>query len=128
MGYVWLIAALASSTAGELFFKAGMLRVGKSPQNLRKLPRFWLRTYTNPLVILSIVITIIWIVTSAIATSILPLSYMVALGTSIPLMLITVFCLPLFKEKVSRLSWLGIVMICVGTVPLGIAMGLGQGT
>jgi len=123
MDYVWLIVALASGTASNLFWKAGMLRVGQSPQKLSKLPRFLLRAFSNPFVILGVVLTIIFMVTYAFAVSMFPLSYLYPLGTAIPIVLTIVFCLLLFKEKVSGMSWLGIATICVGVLLLGIAMG-----
>jgi len=123
MDYVWLILTLASLTASNLFLKAGMLRVGKSPQNSIKLPRFWLRAFSNPLVISSVVITIIYMVTNSFAVSMFPWSYLGPLVSALPLVLVVVFSLILFKEKVSGISWLGIATICVGVVLLGIAMG-----
>jgi multidrug transporter EmrE-like cation transporter len=82
-----------------------------------------LRAFSNPIVICGIVFTIIFMVTYSFAVSMFPLSYLYPLGNAIPLVLTVVFCLLLFKEKVSRTSWLGIATICVGVVLLGIAMG-----
>ncbi len=122
MDYVWLILAIATLSASNLCFKAGMLRVGKSPEKLSKLPRFFLRAFSNRFVISAIVLTIVSIVANASAISVFPLSYVYPLTQAMPLVLTVVLCLPLFKEKVSRMSWLGIVTICVGVVLLGIAM------
>jgi multidrug transporter EmrE-like cation transporter len=123
MDYAWLIIALASGSASNLFSKAGMLRVGKSPQNLGKLPRFLLRAFSNPLVICGVVLAIVFAVTYSFAMSVFPLSYLYPLSSAMPIVLVVVFSLLLFKEKVSRRSWVGIVTICVGVVLLGIAMG-----
>ena len=122
MDYVWLILAMTSTAAVQVFLKAGVLRVGKSPQNLRKLPRFALRIVSNPLVISAIILFIVQLVTMSFALSKFQLSYFYPLYKSVTLVSVVVFSLLLFKEKVSRMGWLGIVTIWVGVVILGIAM------
>jgi multidrug transporter EmrE-like cation transporter len=123
MDYLWLVIAVASGSAANLFLKAGLLRVGESPQNLGKLPRFLLRAFSNPLVISAVILTIVFAVTYSFAMSAFPLSYLYTLNSALPIVVVVVFSLLLFKEKVSRTSWVGIATTCLGVVLLGIAMG-----
>jgi len=123
MDYVWLILAVASGSAASLVQKAGMLRVGKSPQNPGKLPRFLLRAFSNPLVICGVVLGIVFAVTYSFAMSVFAMSFLYPVTSAVPIVLVVVLSLLLFKEKVSRRSWLGIMTICLGVVLLGIAMG-----
>lgn len=127
MDYVWLLLAITSTPAVQLLFKAGMLRVGKSPPQLGKLPSFALKIISNPLVIFALVLFIVQAVSMAFTLSAFQLSYFYPLYKSVTLMSVVVFSLLLFKEKVSRTGWLGIVTIWVGVVLLGIAMAQ-QGT
>ena len=116
MNYVWLILAVATVPAGSLFFKAGTLRVGQSPQNLSRMLRFLLRAFSNPFVVSGVVFTILSIVSYAFAASIFPLAYVFSLVNAVPVVLTVVISLLLFKDKVSRLNWLGIATVCVGVV------------
>jgi multidrug transporter EmrE-like cation transporter len=120
MNYVWLIIAIAAVPATALFFKAGMLRVGQSPQNLRKLPRFLLKTVSDPFVILAIISLIVGSTSFTFAISESQLSYVNTLYLAVPVVLIAIFSSLLFKEKVSGVSWLGIATICVGVTIFGI--------
>jgi len=123
MDYVWVILAIATQSACNPFFKAGMLRVGQSPQNLSKLPRFLLRTFSNPFVISGVVLNILFVLVYTLAVASFPLSYVYPLIVAMPMVAVVIFSLILFREKVSRISWLGIATICIGVVLLGIAMG-----
>ena len=123
MDYMWLIIAIAAAPVGQVFFKVGMLKVGESPQNFRKLPRFLLRVVSNPHVICAIILTVVMSVSFTLAVSKSQLSFVYPLVAAIPLVLVVIFSSLLFKEKVTGLSWLGIATICVGVVLLGIAMG-----
>jgi len=120
MDYMWLIVCIAAAPVGQVFFKAGMLRVGESPQSFRKLPRFLLRVVSNPLVIGAIILTVVMSVSFTLAVSKSELSFIYPLVVAIPLVLVMVFSSFLFKEKVSRLGWLGIAAICVGVTIFGI--------
>lgn len=119
MDYIWLIIAIAAVPATALFFKAGMLRVGQSPQNLRKLPRFLLNTVSNPFVIFAIISLIVGSTSFTFAISESQLSFVNTLYLAVPIVLIPILSLLFFKEKVSGLSWLGIVTICVGVTIFG---------
>lgn len=123
MDYVWLILAIATQAGCNLSFKAGTLRVGQSPQKLSGLPGFVRRTFSNPFVIFGVVLNIMFVPAYAFAISAFALSYVYALVAAIPLVLIALFSLVLFREKISRMTWLGIAAICVGVVLLGIAVG-----
>jgi len=120
MDYVWLIITIVCAAACPLLFKAGMLRVGQSPQNLGKLPRFLLKAISNPYIICGIVFFVVMALTLNAAISVLPLSFVNPLTTAIPLVLIMVFSSLWFKEKVNRMSWLGIATICVGVTIFGV--------
>jgi multidrug transporter EmrE-like cation transporter len=121
MDYVWLILAIALIPANQAFYKAGMLRVGKSPQNFSRLPRFLLRAVSNRFVISGIVLFLLSVVASMFAVSIFPLGYVFALTNATPIVLVAVFSLLFFKEKVTRTGWLGIATICVGIALVQIA-------
>lgn len=120
MGYIWLTVSVAALVVAMLLWKAGMLRVGQPPDKLRKLPRFLLKCISNPIVLSAVIIFIVVGVTGSFALSMLPLSYMLPLATAIPIVLIPIFSLYLFKEKVSRMNWLGIAIICVGVIVFGV--------
>ena len=122
MDYVWLILAIALIPASQVFFKAGILRVGQSPQQLGKLPRFLLKAVFNRFVICGIVLQLLSVIAMGSAISIFALSYFFPLSQAIPIVLVAVFSLVLFREKISRMSWLGIVIICVGVALLKTAM------
>jgi len=123
MDYIWVILAIATQSACNPFFKAGVLRVGQSPQNLSKLPNFLLRAFSNPFVISGVVLNLMYAVAYTLAVAVFPLSYVFPLVVAMPRVMVVIFSLILFKEKVSRMSWLGIATICVGVLLLGIAMG-----
>lgn len=119
MDYMWLIVCIAAAPFVQVSFKAGMLRVGQSPQKFRKLPRFLLRVVFNPYVICSIILANVTSISFTLAVAKSQLSFVYPLFVAIPLVLVMVFSSLLFKEKVSRRGWLGIAAICVGVVIFG---------
>ncbi len=96
-----------------------MLRVGQSPKDLRKLPRFLLKTASNPFVILAVVSLIVGSTCFTFAISESELSFINTLYLAVPIALTPILTSLLFKEKVSRRSWLGIAAICVGATIFG---------
>jgi len=100
-------------SAAQLLLKKGLHVVGEFPGRLSDLLPFFLKAYTNIYVISAVLLTIVtalaWIlaVSKAQLSSIYPfmaLSYV----------FVALFSLLIFKEDVTALRWVGIVVICAG--------------
>ena len=114
MGYWSLWVSIAGTVAATLFLKEGTLIVGEASENFSELLSWMLKMLSNPYTISAIFFMIPQIVAYTIALSRLKLSYMFPLSQATQLVLVVVFSLLLFEEKVTWLGWLGIVTICIG--------------
>ena len=113
MVYLLVSISVAAMTAAHLFLKKGMLIIGRAPQNPGELVPFYLKAFTNIHVISGIFLIILtglaWIlaVSRAELSSIYPFM-------ALSFVLVALFSLLLFKEDVTILRWLGIIIICLG--------------
>jgi len=113
MIYLLVFISIAAMTAAQLLLKKGLLSVGQSPQNFSQLIPFFLKVYTNPYVITAVLVTLLaglaWIL--AVARAQLSFVYPFMALSYVLVALVSLF---LFKEDVTALRWLGIIVICVG--------------
>ena len=114
MAYLWLWLSIAATVASGLFLKEGTLIVGEASENFSELPGWMLKLVSNPYTLCALFFFVLSAVTYTMAMSRLKLSYVMPLGTAIPLVSGPIFALLLFKEEVPWLGWLAIVIICVG--------------
>jgi len=114
MGYVWLIVSIAAITAHQLFMKEGTLIAGEASEDLSELADWLLKLVSNPYTLSAIFFVAVSIIAWAFAMSRLKLSYITPLYAAVPIVFIAIFSLLLFEEDITRLGWLGIVIICAG--------------
>ncbi len=111
----WLFITLtvALTVVGQLLVKQGMLHVGSSPTRITLLPRFVLKTFTNPYVLLGLVsavcATVSW--TLAISRANLSVAYPF-MGLAIVMVL--TLSSALFGEAVPPQRWIGVGIVCLG--------------
>lgn len=113
--FVFIFGTIAFTVIGQLFVKKGMLQVGVSPAQFALLPRFILRAFTNPYVIIGILCAILAAISWTVTVSRLDLSVaypFLALGLVLVLALSGVF----FGESVPMNRWLGVLIVCIGIV------------
>ena len=113
MVYLLVILAICSMTAAHLLLKQGMLSVGQFPLNINQLGSFLWRACTNPYVIGSIILVIITAISWILAISRAQLSYLYPF-MALSFVLVAIFSMVLFKEDLTALRWLGIIIICIG--------------
>jgi len=113
MVYLLVFASLAGMTASHLLLKKGMLSLGQSPQNWSELIPFFARAYTNAYVITAVLVTLVAGLAWILAVSKAQLSFVYPfMGLSF--VLVALFSLILFKEDVTAIRWVGIIVICLG--------------
>jgi len=100
-------------TAVQLFLKKGLLLVGQAPHNFSELVHFFLRAYTNVYIISAVFLTIVTALAWLLAVSRAELSQIYPF-MALSYVLVALFSLLIFKEDVTALRWLGIIVICSG--------------
>ena len=113
MIYLLVSITVATMTAAILLLKKGLLLVGQFPQNFGELIPFFWRTFTNAYVISAVLLTIMAALTWILALSRAQLSFIYPF-MALSYVLVALFCLLIFKENVTALRWLGIIVICLG--------------
>jgi drug/metabolite transporter (DMT)-like permease len=113
MAYLLILIPVATVAASHLLLKKGLLIIGQFPQSFSELIPFFLKTFTNIYVISAVVLTIptalVWIL--AISRTQLSFAYPFL---ALSYVLVALFSLLIFKEDVTILRWLGILVICAG--------------
>jgi len=113
MVYLLVSIAVAAMTAAQLLLKKGLLVVGESPARLGDLLPFFVKAYSNIYVISAVLVTIMGGMAWILAVSKAELSFVYPF-MALSYVLVALFSLFLFKEDVTALRWLGIIVICVG--------------
>jgi drug/metabolite transporter (DMT)-like permease len=113
MIYLLVFISVAAMTAAQLLLKKGLIVVGQLPQSFSQLLPFFLKVYSNPYVISAVFLTILTALAWVLAVSRTQLSFLYPF-MALSYVLVALFSLLLFKEDVTALRWVGIVVICVG--------------
>lgn len=114
MPFLWLCISIAFGAANTLFAKEATAIVGEVPEVPSEVAHWYLKFFSNPYQIAALSFWIPNLLGYTIAVSRLKLSYIFPLSQATQLVLIVVFSLLLFEEKVTWLGWLGIVIVCIG--------------
>jgi uncharacterized membrane protein len=113
MLYILIFVSVAAMSGAQLLLKKGVLQVGGFPQNLSEVSRFLLEAISNIFVISAIVLTIVTALSWILAISKAELSQIYPF-MALSYVLVALFSFLIFKEDVTALRWVGIVVICVG--------------
>ena len=113
MVYLLVFISVAAMTAAQLLLKKGLLFIGQYPQSLSELGPFFSKAYTNGYVISATFLTIITALAWILALSKAELSHIYPF-MALSYVLVALFSLLIFKEDVTALRWVGIVVICLG--------------
>ena len=113
MVYLLVFISVVAMSAAQLLLKKGVLSVGPYPQNFSELIPFFLRAYTNAYVIGAVVLTIVTALAWILAITRAQLSFLYPF-MALSYVLVALFSLIVFKEDVTAVRWVGIVVICVG--------------
>ena len=109
--FVILLVSISLAIAGQLLMKQGMMMFGKFPvvQLLPKLIPMFLQPYVFFGFVCFAVSSIFWLV--VLSRIDISLAYPLV---SIAYVVVAIFSYFVFKENVSLIRWLGIIVICVG--------------
>jgi len=113
MLYILVFISVAAMSGAQLLLKKGVLQVGGFPQNLSEVSHFLLQAISNIYVISAIVLTIVTALSWVLALSRAELSHIYPF-MALSYVLVALFSFLIFKEDVTALRWVGIVVICVG--------------
>lgn len=113
MVYFLVSVSVVAMTAAQLLLKKGVLQVGGFPQNLHELGHFFSQAYTNGYVLSAVFLTIVTAIAWVLAVSKAELSYIYPF-MALSYVLVALFSLLVFKEDVSTIRWIGIMVVCVG--------------
>jgi drug/metabolite transporter (DMT)-like permease len=113
MIYLLVFISVAAMTAAQLFVKKGLLVIGQVPQSFSEIIPFWGKAYTNIYVISAVLLTILTALAWVLAMSRAQLSFIYPF-MALSYVLVALFSLLIFKEDVTILRWLGIIVICLG--------------
>ena len=113
MVYLLVLIAVVAMTAAQLLLKKGVLAVGGTPQTLGDLGLFLSKACTNPYIISALFLGLITASAWIAALSKAELSHIYPF-MALSFVLVALFSLLIFKEDVTVLRWMGIVVICVG--------------
>lgn len=114
-GLLFIALTIAFTVAGQLAVKKGMLQVGSSPTEIGALPRFVVRAFTNPFVVIGLVCAVAAALTWVVAVSRADLSVaypFLALAT----VLVLVFSGLVFGEAVPVQRWIGVLVVVLGLI------------
>lgn len=113
MIYLLVSISIGGMTASHLLLKKGVLAVGRFPQGFSEVIPFFLKAYTNAYVIAAVLVALLagmaWIL--AVARAQLSFIYPF-MGLSF--VLVALFSLIIFKEDITAVRWVGILVICLG--------------
>lgn len=111
--YALIALTIFLTVSGQLFAKGGMHEVGAIPIQMRELPSFLARAYTNWKVLAAfscgVLASVSWI--GAVSRSDVSFAYPF-MGLAIVLVL--VFAALLLGETVPLSRWIGVALVCIG--------------
>jgi drug/metabolite transporter (DMT)-like permease len=113
MVYLLVFLVVAAMAAVQLLVKKALLIVGPFPGNLSQAFPFFLKVFTNFYFILGIVITVLAALVWILVVSKMQISYLYPF-IALSYVLVALFSMIFFKEDVTALRWIGIVVICAG--------------
>ena len=113
MLYLLVFISVAAMTAAQLLLKKGLHVVGEFPGRLSDLLPFFLKAYTNIYVIFAVLLTLVTALAWILAVSKAQLSYIYPF-MALSYVLVVLFSLLIFKEHVTAVRWVGILVICLG--------------
>jgi drug/metabolite transporter (DMT)-like permease len=105
--------SVAAMTAAQLLLKRGLHLVGAFPGHLSDVLPFFLKAFTNIYVISAVLFTIVTALAWILTVSKAQLSFVYPF-MALSYAFVALFSLFLFKEGVTALRWVGIIVICVG--------------
>jgi drug/metabolite transporter (DMT)-like permease len=117
----WTLVALivVFGSAGNLFFSAGMKRIGPIPRwSLAALRPVFVEVFTSPWIWLGIVSMLLFLVALMLVLSWADFSYVLP-ATASTYILIPLLGHFLLGETVTPLRWLGVAVICLGVLLVG---------
>jgi uncharacterized membrane protein len=100
-------------TVAQLLLKKGMLLAGQFPQNFSGLIPFFLRAFTNTYVISAVFVTILTALAWILVLSKEALSHVYPF-MALSFVLTAFFSILFFKENITLLGWVGVVLVCLG--------------
>lgn len=113
MPYMFLIATLAGTVAGQLLLKKGLLQVGRLGTGPSEMLAFFGKAFTNPYVLLALTLVVgaslAWI--AAVSRTELSRAYPVM---GITYVLVPVFSVLFFRENLGYMGWLGTILVFGG--------------
>jgi len=113
LGIVFIFLTIGWTVSGQLLVKKGMLEVGSSPAEIRRLPGFIGRALVNWKVILgvccAVAATLSWIV----ALSRAPLSFAYPFF-GLAIVLVLALSGLLLDERIPLTRWIGVGIVCLG--------------
>jgi len=113
MLYLLVSISVGGMTASHLLLKKGLLAVGRFPQGFSEVLPFFLKAYTNAYVIVAVLVTLLAGLAWILAVARVQLSFVYPfMGLSF--VLVALFSSLIFKENVTMLRWLGIIVVSVG--------------
>ena len=115
MIYLLVFISIAAMTAAQLLLKKGLHVVGTFSGRLSDLLPFFLKAFTNIYVISAVLLTIVTALAWIIAVSKAQLSFVYPF-MALSYVFVALFSLLLFKESVTALRWVGIIIIGVGVL------------
>jgi drug/metabolite transporter (DMT)-like permease len=113
MPYLLLTITLVAGVAGQLLLKKGLLVIGQFPQSLGELLNFFSRVFSSPFILSAVFLWIIAVLAWIFAATKAEMSYIYPF-MALSFVLVALFSMLLFKENVTLLRWLGIIIICGG--------------
>lgn len=113
MLYLLVFISIAAMTAAQLLLKKGLIAVDQFPQNFSQVIPFFLKVYSNPYVISAVFLTILTALAWVLAVSRTQLSFIYPF-MALSYVFVALFSLLIFKEDVTAVRWVGILVICLG--------------
>jgi len=104
---------IVSTTLSQLFLKLGISSMGEIPNNVKEGAFFLLKAFSTPLVLISVLLTIVsalsWL--SALSKAELSFAYPFSIISYVLILLISSLIL---KEHIPLIRWIGVIIIGIG--------------
>ena len=111
--YVYIFIMIVSTTLSQLFLKLGISSMGEIPNNVKEGAFFLLKAFSTPLVLISVLLTIVsalsWL--SALSKAELSFAYPFSIISYVLILLISSLIL---KEHIPLIRWIGVIIIGIG--------------
>lgn len=108
-----ILIAVSFASCGQLFLKQGILQVGDINLSLRELFLILTKVFFTPFVLIGLICygigALLWLV----VLSKIELSYAYPM-VSLSYVIVVFGSIILFKESISLIRWIGLILICIG--------------